>query len=229
MIKTFTNKIKSFFKVHVLAFLGFVIIFIVNKTIRWHVTFLDGGKIFPKKGVIIFWHAHQLLMAPITKKSFFHDRKNVKISVLISQHSDGRLIANVMKYFNYGSVAGSSTKNSRASSLKLLKDLKEEDAYIGITPDGPKGPACKMKMGAITLASLSNMPIIPIGYDFKRKWVFNSWDKMFFPKPFSKGVLIIGKPIYIKENLTDEEAENYRKLVEDELNNIFNMAGNYEC
>ncbi len=229
MLNNYIKKIKSFFKIYVLSFLGFIVIFIVNKTIRWNAKFLDGKDKFPKKGVIVFWHAHQLLMAPISKKIFFKGRKNIKISVLISQHSDGRLIAMVMKYFKYGSVAGSSTNNSRASSLKLLKNLKEDNSYIGITPDGPKGPRCKMKMGAITLASLSNMPIVPVAYDFEKKWIFNSWDKMFFPKLFSKGNLIVGKVFYLKENLTEEELEKYKDLVENELNNISKMAQNYEC
>ena len=137
-----------------------------------------------------------------------------------------------MKYYGLGSVAGSTSTNAKGASLTLLKKLENDNTLIGITPDGPKGPKNVAKLGAVQLASLSNTPIILIAYDFKDKWTFNSWDKMFLPKPFTKGVLVIGKLLHIPQNLTDEQKEIERKRFEDELNKICDIAtkkiGTYE-
>ena len=224
-MKNIINKIKFFIKVYVLGFIGFIVTYLINKTIRWEVIYEDNNvkENFPRRGVAAFWHAHQLVMAPITNKAFIK-KNHIKAYVLISKHSDGRLIANVMKYYGLGSVAGSTSTNAKGASLTLLKKLENDNTLIGITPDGPKGPKNVAKLGAVQLASLSNTPIILIAYDFKDKWTFNSWDKMFLPKPFTKGVLVIGKLLHIPQNLTDEQKEIERKRFEDELNKICDIA-----
>lgn len=226
-MKRLCENLKKFLKIYILGFLGYIVTYLIYKSIKWKIVFEDDKVYdnFPDKGVVVFWHAHQLLMAPIAKKIVFK-KKGAKAYVLISKHSDGRLIANVMKYYGIDSVAGSSSANSKGASLSLLKKLEIDNSYIAITPDGPKGPNMVAKLGAATLASLSKSPIIPFSYDFKDKWTFKSWDKMFLPKPFTNGTLVIGRLIYVKENLSDDERECYRKQVEDELNRICKVATN---
>lgn len=224
-MKSIINKLKFFIKVYVLGFIGFIITYLIFKTIKWEIIYEsdDLKDNFPKRGVATFWHAHQLVMAPITNKAFLK-RNHIKAYVLISKHSDGRLIANVMNYYGLGSVAGSTSANAKGATLALLKKLEKDNTFIAITPDGPKGPRNVAKLGAVLLSSLSNTPILLMAYDFKDKWTFNSWDKMFLPKPFTKGVFVVGKLANIPQNLSDEQKEVERKKFEDALNRISNIA-----
>ena len=224
-MKNIINKIKFFIKVYVLGFIGFIITYLIYKTIKWEIIYEDEklkGNM-PRKGIVTFWHAHQLLIAPMAKKVSYRN-KNAKGYVLISKHSDGRLIANVMKYYRIDSVAGSTSANAKGASLALLKKLEKDDSYIAITPDGPKGPKNVAKHGATLLSSLSGVPIITLAYDFKNKWTFNSWDKMFLAKPFTKGVIVVGNLIYVPQNLTEEQKEEERIKFQNELNRISEIA-----
>lgn len=214
---------KKFFKIYIPGFLGFILTYLIYKTIKWNVVYLDDKEKFPSRAVATFWHSNLLLMAPIAAKCVLEPTRS-KATVLISRYNDGRIIANVIKYYKMDSVAGSSSRNAKGASKSLLKKLENEKTIAVITPDGPKGPKETAKTGAVVLASLSKTPIIPIAVDFKDKWVFGSWDKMFLAKPFTKGAFVVGRYITVKENLSDKEREEARKELEFELNKTCNVA-----
>ena len=119
----------------VLCWLGAQYIRLAHATGRWTVVggetprrFWDAGKPF----ILCFWHG-RLLMMP-----YCWDRRR-PISVLISQHPDGQILARTVGHFGIDTVAGSTTRGGTAALRTLLKTLKA-GAYVGITPDGPRGP-----------------------------------------------------------------------------------------
>ncbi|HCX59803.1 MAG TPA: hypothetical protein DG355_04000, partial [Candidatus Cloacimonas sp.] len=57
---------------------------------------------------------------------------------------------------------------------------------LAITPDGPKGPLGTIHPGMFQLALLARIPIVGVACHTNREWVFNSWDRFRFPKPFAK-------------------------------------------
>jgi lysophospholipid acyltransferase (LPLAT)-like uncharacterized protein len=124
-------------------------------------------------------------------------------NVLISEHSDGRIIARIMKYMAIDSIAGSSSRGARKAFRELLRTLKKGGIAV-ITPDGPRGPARQAKAGIGELARHSAAPILPIAYGAKCCWKFNSWDGMILPKPFSKAFLYVGEPFTVHELETDK-------------------------
>ncbi|HBR16414.1 MAG: hypothetical protein A3G39_06550 [Deltaproteobacteria bacterium RIFCSPLOWO2_12_FULL_43_16] len=113
-----------------------------------------------KNVIIAFWHG-RLLMMPIMYKGS-------GISVLVSQHKDGELIARTVKIFNIDSVRGSSTRGWLGGVKGLLKAVKR-GKDIAITPDGPKGPKFNVQMGIIHLAKLTDLPIIPMSFSASKK------------------------------------------------------------
>jgi len=116
-----------------------------------------------KKGkhfIIAFWHG-RLLMMPY---SYF----GKKIHILISHHKDGEYISQTMKRFGFSSVRGSTTRGALFAVRKLLKEAKS-GSDIAITPDGPRGPRHKAQMGAIELAKLSSLPILPVSFGASKK------------------------------------------------------------
>ena len=81
--------------------------------------------------------------------------------------------------------------------------------------DGPRGPAGRVKSGAIRLAHAAEAVIVPFYVFAEKKWHFNSWDKFMLPKPFSKVTLRFGKMINFEKVKDEEDFEKQRKQLEE--------------
>jgi len=55
--------------------------------------------------------------------------------------------------------------------------------------------------GVISLAQITQAPIIPVSYDVSRKITVNSWDNFMVPLPFARATLRIGAPIAVPAEL----------------------------
>ena len=193
-----------------LCWLGSLYIRLVWATGRWRVigghipaAFWDQGKPF----ILAFWHG-RLLMMP---KSW---RDSAQIHMLISQHRDGQLIARTVGHFGIATVEGSSTRGGAGALRAMLKALKAGE-YVGITPDGPKGPRMRASDGIVAVARMSGCPVIPATYAAAGAKRLRSWDRFLIPLPFSRGVILWGEPISIGRD-ADEAAA--RQLIEDAMN-----------
>ena len=71
---------------------------------------------------------------------------------------------------------------------EVITYLKETGLAAHIM-DGPRGPIGKVKAGAIQIALEADAVIVPFYVTANRAWYFNSWDKFFIPKPFTRVVL----------------------------------------
>ncbi len=162
-----------------------------------------------KPFILAFWHS-QLMMI-----SYCWNSEN-KINILASGHSDGRFGAIVGKYFKLNNIPTSSNKKS--ISLKPVFTLLKNSQYIGITPDGPRGPNQKVSDGIIKISKATQVPIIPIGFASSKFRTLKSWDSFLITKPFSKCAFIWGKKISVPKNCTNNEIEKYKKILEAELN-----------
>ncbi len=127
--------------------------------------------------IVCFWHS-RLLMMPFA-------RKWGPVKVLISRHRDGEFIARVIQFFNVGTIRGSYQKISLSSLREIINNLKA-GIDIAITPDGPKGPRCKIKNGVIDLARLSGKTIVPVTYGAGKKKLFNHGTDLFSPILFQR-------------------------------------------
>ena len=141
------------------------------------------------------------------------------ISVLISQHPDGQILARTVGHFGIDTVAGSTTRGGASALRALLKTLKA-GAYVGITPDGPRGPRMRAGDGVITVARLSGAPIIPVAYGISRRRVLGTWDRFVVAWPFGRGVLVWGDPIHVARDADADARETARRQVEDRLNAV---------
>jgi lysophospholipid acyltransferase (LPLAT)-like uncharacterized protein len=102
--------------------------------------------------------------------------------------------------------------------------LARENCDIGITPDGPRGPAEVVKPGVATLACLTKRPVIPMAYSCSRFKRLSSWDRFMFPYPFSRAVFVWGEPLSCREG---EEQEEFRKRVEAALKEVTARADGF--
>jgi lysophospholipid acyltransferase (LPLAT)-like uncharacterized protein len=128
-----------------------------------------------------------------------------------------------MKCFGFGLVRGSSSKGG-AAALREMNRLLADGNDIAITPDGPRGPAEVAKIGVALSAKVSGRPVVPVAFSSTRSWSGTSWDRMLIPKPFSRGVFIIGEPV---NYLPGEDIETFRLRIETALRETTARADAY--
>jgi len=164
-------------------------------------------------GIFVTWHGRALMLP------FFW--RNVRLmKALVSPHNDGRIIANILKGYNILSIDGSSDKNAGGAAFCIINELKK-GTVVSLISDGPRGPAQRLHKSVIYFAQKTKKPIMGFTYSAKgAKVCRKSWDDMLIPLPFSEGVVYATKPLFVPENISDEEAERLRKEFEDELNTL---------
>ena len=216
---TFKKKlVKNFIVQNILGLLGFIYICIVRITSQIN----HKNKSIPeyfwknkKPFILAFWH-NQLLMITFSWK------KNKKLNILASGHSDGQFGAIIAKYL--GSNTLTVSDKQRKINIRPIFDLLNKNNYIAITPDGPRGPKEKVSDGVIKIAKKSNVPIIPVGFWSSRNLTLNSWDSFLITFPFSKCIFAWSDPILIPNDLRDEEIPKFELLLEKKINDCIQSA-----
>lgn len=202
-----------------LCWVGALYIRLVCNTNRWEVVRGDIPQAFWRDGkpfILCFWHG-RLLMMP---HSWERDRQ---IHMLISQHRDGKLIANTVRHFGIKWLAGSSSKGGAQALRTMLKAIKSGE-WVGITPDGPRGPRMRASEGIINVARLAGVPIIPATFSTSGGAVLNTWDRFLVARPFGRGVIVWGDPIEVDRHAPPDALEDARRRVEEGLNAITEEA-----
>jgi lysophospholipid acyltransferase (LPLAT)-like uncharacterized protein len=182
---------------------------LVYLTNRWSVEGGDWTRRLTSEGrtfICAFWHG-RLLMMPLAWHGLapFH--------MLISSHRDGRIIAGAMNYFGIGTISGSTRRGGSLALREILKRLKE-GGCVGITPDGPRGPAMTVSIGIVNIARLGGVPIVPVTYATSRRRELPTWDRFHLALPFGRGVYLFGEPVEIAADLDDVGLENARRVIE---------------
>ncbi len=113
-----------------------------------------------KQAIYAFWHG-RLLMMPFAYRGH-------AITILVSQHRDGELIARTVEGLGINTVRGSTTRGWMGGTKGLLKAIRR-GSDIAITPDGPQGPRYRAQMGAVQLARATGLPIIPVSFSASKK------------------------------------------------------------
>ena len=89
--------------------------------------------------------------------------------------------------------------------------------HLAVTPDGPRGPRRQVQPGVVYLAARTGLPIVPMGFAYRRAWRLPSWDRFVLPCPGSDVVLVTTEPIHVPPDVRKEQLEVYRRRVEDAL------------
>lgn len=141
--------------------------------------------------IYAFWHQRQVY--------FTWSHRGVEAAVLVSKSKDGEMIARTMELSRIDAVRGSSSRGGAAAAREMV-DILRSGRDVGITPDGPKGPAREVKEGAVRVAQLSGAPIVPIANALSRRIeVAKAWDRFQVPLPFGRAVVIYGEPVRVRE------------------------------
>ena len=189
-----------------------------------------------KPVIAVFWH-NRLMMIPFLAKKARNiankNHLNIKFATLSSRHGDGRFVGKIMKKLSLVTIEGS-TRNHRKSSRgidfsstrQIISFLKSNN-IIGITPDGPRGPAKKINGDIIAISRLANANIIAVSYGSSKKININSWDKFTIPLPFSKLTFRCDDQYFNFANgITKQEEEVANSNIANRINLIEEMCDN---
>ena len=215
---------KHFFKniviQYILGLITSIYIYLVKYTSKIHYENRIVPEQFWEKGdpfILAFWHS-QLMMVS------FSWSIDDKINILASGHSDGRFGAIVGRFFNLNNIPTSN--NKQKLSLRPIFKLLKEKQYVGITPDGPRGPKEKVSEGIIKIAKKSNVPIVPLGFWSSKNLKLKSWDSFLVTLPFSTCSFVWDEPLIIPNNITDEKIEYFQNILQKKINISIQKAKN---
>ena len=212
--------LKNFFVQYILGFFTFLYIRAVKLTSSIQFENESIPKQFwnnDKPFILAFWHSQLMMIG-------FSWKKNKNVNILASGHSDGKFGAIVGKYFNLNNIQTS--KKNKSISLKSIFKLLNDNNYIGITPDGPRGPKEIVSEGIIKIAKSSKVPIIPIGFWSSKNFKLKSWDSFLITLPFSKCSFVWSKPLEIPNNIHKNQIQYYQKLLQEKINQSVKKAQN---
>lgn len=176
--KPFVKKILINFAPKIVYYLMGLILFTCKKK------YVLDDEIDGRQSVYCCWHGELLLFPSFHRDYLLKFGKNIKLNVLISQHTDGEMIARFFNIFGHQSIRGSTSKGAVKSLVEAIKTVKS-GCSLGLTPDGPRGPRHSVADGVAVIAQKANVGIICFNYNATSFWQFNSWDKFTIPKPFS--------------------------------------------
>ena len=212
--------LKNIFVQNILGFLTYIYIYLVNFTssIKFEnesipEQFWNNDKPF----ILAFWHSQLMMIG-------FAWKKNKKLNILASGHSDGRFGAIVGRYFNLNNIQTSN--KDKSISLRPIFKLLNYNNYVGITPDGPRGPKEIASEGIIRIAKTSKTPIIPLGYWSSKNFILKSWDSFLITLPFSKCSFVWNEPLDIPNDIQENQIQHYKKLLEKKINQSVKKAQN---
>lgn len=214
--KNFVRRLLASKFVGAIVWLYIWFVYTTSRRIMSYPTAIDMPALNKTNLIYAFWHSRLMMMylMPCTAK---------QISILISEHVDGKIIGTVSEFFGRKVIWGSS-KRGWAVAIKSIFASLRQGISIAITPDGPRGPANEINGNVIKIASKSGCLIVPITYGIKRKKVFRSWDRFIFPLPFTKLSFVYGNPIKVPRHITLRELNKFEIALKNELDRISDVA-----
>ena len=171
---------------------GVVVLRLLARTWRIRAVHADAYEALRRRRqpfALCFWHGEML---PLLWR-----HRDQGISVLISTHKDGEIIARIAHALGCRTVRGSTSRGGGRALLGLVRELRSGHE-IAVTPDGPRGPARRFQPGALIAAQRADAPIVPIAVHCARAWRLRSWDQFMIPKPFARVVVAYGDAAWVQ-------------------------------
>jgi hypothetical protein len=172
-------------------------------------------------GPVIYcvWHNRLTLCMPAYFNYARKRKKTSGMAAMVSASRDGGFLAAILECFKVHPVRGSSSRRGPQALLELTT-WAERGYDLAITPDGPRGPVYVVQEGAMSLAQLTGLPVVPFSFYAKWKICLKSWDRFQIPLPFSYCEMRLGTAIFVPREASDEQREQLRRQLETELRAI---------
>ena len=159
--------------------------------------------------IFVFFHGREIMLAPVIKES------KIPSYCITSRHQDGRMMARLLRIFGMRAIYGSTSSGGVSVLRDGVRIIREKNASICISVDGPSGPSMHVQDGAIYFAKMTGAPIVPVCFSCSRPIYMDRWDKFMIPKLFGKISCHLGDPIYIDSSLRGEALNQKRQEIEE--------------
>jgi lysophospholipid acyltransferase (LPLAT)-like uncharacterized protein len=196
---------------------------LVRATTRWTIVGEEHAKPVwtSGKGVVwCYWHSRIMGAHSIWPKDV------QPMLMLISLSPDGVFVARAAEMVGRTVVRGSSSKKNAEGETEdkgALQAFRQMMAHaskggcVGITPDGPRGPRMRAQIGAVRVAKISKVPLLPSAFAVKGSKYAKSWDRFHIPPLFSSGVIVYRPAIEVPARADEAAMEAVRLQLEQEL------------
>lgn len=159
--------------------------------------------------IFVFFHGREIMLAPVIKKS------RIPSYCITSRHQDGRMMARLLRLFGLRAIYGSTSSGGVSVLRDGVRVIRDKNASICISVDGPSGPSMHVQDGALYFAKMTGAPIVPVCFSCSRPIYMDRWDKFMIPKLFGTISCRLGNPIHIESSLRGEALEQKRAEIEE--------------
>jgi lysophospholipid acyltransferase (LPLAT)-like uncharacterized protein len=205
----------------VAAFLIWSLVSLVSLTLRFRLN--DPHGLLQRKdftqAIYCTWHNRLALAVKIYFMFGKRQAGSPGLAGLVSASKDGALLAKIFESFGIQPVRGSSSRRG-AQALRELTTWAERGYDLSMTPDGPRGPRYVVADGAVALAQITGLPLVPAAYHLNWKITLKSWDGFQIPLPFACCEVTAGRLIFVPREASDEQREQLRLELQTELRAI---------
>lgn len=175
---------------------------------------LDRGPV-----VLILWHE----CAAFGMKHWPADWR--ALTSLTDASPAGRVSGAVQARLGLRPVVMESRGSNRAASREVMRRMAD-GICIGLTGDGPTGPARMLKDAGLDWARATGAPVFLYAFGTRRHWRLQTWDRMIWPRPFTSGVSLYRRfPADIPRRADPATMERLRADVAAALTELTEEAG----
>jgi len=172
----------------VLGFVARLIFGICYRTTRWQGEGRETLEAALAEGpvILVVWHS-RLLLGPA-----HWPLAHGQLSSIHTRSPIGRVVGAMQRQQGLHPFEMNEKRSNRATSRQIMK-LVQQGTSIGITADGPEGPALQLKDPPIDWARATGLPVFCYAYATKRQRRAKSWDQMLIPLPFTHGAYVYAR------------------------------------
>lgn len=159
-----------------------------NRTTKWQIAGLDDLTAALQDGpvLLVMWHERSVMGA-------LHWPVDVApLSSLYDSSPIGRISGALQRRVGLHPIEMSRKRSNRAASRMVLKRVRD-GVSIGMTGDGPLGPALQVNDATLEWARITGMPVFCYAFATTRGRRLKSWDRMLVPKPWGRGAYVFAR------------------------------------
>ena len=167
-----------------------------------------------------YWHQHHVLCSNLLRQWI---RRGLRACFLISASVDGEVPDRIARSWGAEVIRGSANQTG-ALVLRDMQQMMKRGVSIVTTADGPNGPKYEFKAGAVLMARIGGVPLVPLACAADRAWHLDRWDNFMVPKPFARIVYAIGAPLTVPPGTPVDALEEFRRRMEDATNSLMEQS-----
>lgn len=160
-----------------------------------------------------YWHQHHVLCTNMIRRWI---DKGFRAGFLISASVDGEVPARIARAWGAEVIRGSANQTG-ALVLRDMREALKRGVSIVTTADGPNGPKYEFKAGAVLMARIAGVPLVPLACAADRAWYLDRWDNFMVPKPFARVVLAVGEPVNVPADVPLDRIEEFRLQMQESI------------